>query len=180
MKAINILFKLAAIAALSLALVACESDPCKDATDRCLNGAECDAVDGGCLCAAGYEGDSCSVVSRTRFIGDYTAKEVATVGGISYDTDYTLVIKTASASLDKILIEQLSADASGNSITATVSGSTFTAPDGSKVTVDGLIYEVRGLNGSMGTDGKLTVNYALHSSPEGVKLFDCVTTGTKK
>lgn len=142
MKAINIFVKLAAIAALALALVACETDPCGDSAERCLNGATCDGIDGACICATGYEGDSCSVVSRLKFLNNAATATYAAVetGSSSGSSTYALTIGPSSASIEKVLI----GNAWGsfvNTVVATVSGSTITIarqqPDNDNYYIEG-------------------------------------------
>ncbi|HXH19172.1 MAG TPA: hypothetical protein VNJ07_08815 [Chitinophagales bacterium] len=75
-----------------------EEDKCKDIT--CLNGGVC--VDGVCInCDAGYEGNLCETVSRTKFLGTYSVRDSCTSSGIS---TYSITIDTSSVGIDKVLV----------------------------------------------------------------------------
>ena len=183
MKAFNILIKLAAIAALSLALVACESDPCKDSEERCLNGATC--LDGTCVCADGYEGDSCSVVSRNKFLGTggtqavYGASDACT-GGSTFNYDMTF--SASGTGTDKILIQNfLGYECNGSpiSVVATVDGDKFTVNETAKPCITGLTLTITA-TGTYSASG-VTMSYTLvETNASGSATSTCTSTLTKK
>ncbi len=61
----------------NLALNSCNRDKCKDVI--CAAGREC--WDGFCICPAGYEGENCDTVSRTKIIGNYFVGENCPTSG---------------------------------------------------------------------------------------------------
>lgn len=70
-----------------------EEDLCITQNTTCLNGGTC--LDGDCTCAAGYEGDSCSIVSRDKFLG--TALEVTeTCGSVATAPYFVDIIVSAT------------------------------------------------------------------------------------
>lgn len=58
----------------------CTKDDCKDVV--CSNGGTC--VSGSCSCPTGFEGPTCAVKSRDKFVGTYIGTETCTIGTDSY------------------------------------------------------------------------------------------------
>ena len=70
---------------------ACNKDECKDVV--CNNGGTC--ISGACSCPTGFEGASCEIASRDKFLGPngspavYTGNETCTIGTDSYSLTLT-------------------------------------------------------------------------------------------
>lgn len=76
-----------------------DEDMCETGTLVCLNGGTC--ANNACNCAAGYEGDSCETLSRTRFIGDFTADDNCT--GSDYSVE--IIASSVSGADDRIVLK---------------------------------------------------------------------------
>lgn len=95
-----------------------EKDPCLNV--KCLNGGTC--ASGLCNCATGYEGDSCSIVSRTKFLGNWTAKD--SFNNTATGT-YTAAI-SAATEITGVFIGNFSKGFFLADVKATISGNTLT------------------------------------------------------
>ena len=88
------LLKLLFVASALLAVSACEKKSCAHVTcpsyQTCLNGT--------CLCPNGYEGDTCGVLSATKFIGDWQVSENCITDPANFGLYYTNIHGTALGS----------------------------------------------------------------------------------
>ncbi len=80
MKRGHLLAQLGFTFALALLLAGCKQDPC--AATTCVNGA---CNDGDCLCLNGYDGPTCSNLSRSRFLGAWTVGDLCGASASVYD-----------------------------------------------------------------------------------------------
>lgn len=71
------------------------TDKCKNVT--CANGGACDTATGACVCPAGYQGATCEIVTRAKFLGNWTVTEK---GSISTATTYTITIAAGTNAPD--------------------------------------------------------------------------------
>jgi hypothetical protein len=127
MKRISFLTTFSVIALFSLVLymASCKPDPCKTRAVECNNGGTC--KDGDCICAAGYEGESCQFKVNKKFDSYYACSarvELINNTPPSNDNDDTLRIKALNDkfgvkiySIRDSLIEVLTASVVGNAIT---------------------------------------------------------------
>jgi hypothetical protein len=102
-------FRLAIVAA-ALLLIGCKPDPC--AETACDKGV-CDQ--GECLCLAGYDGQDCRQLSRSRLIGTYNVGALCGPSAVLYDCEIS-----AGGPLDHIIFDNL--DDRGLPVTAKVQG----------------------------------------------------------
>ena len=118
-----------------------EDDPCAD--KDCGSGI-CD-LDGNCNCDPGYEYDAeglCNVVSRDKFVGNYTVNETCSNSGTA--TPYPVGI-TAGASITEVALSGFYGPVSGGgfvaAVQATINGSEITIerqePDNDNFFVEG-------------------------------------------
>lgn len=70
-----------------LGLSSCQKDPCKKVT--CQNGGTC--VNGSCQCSLPYEGSSCEIDARDKFVGIWE-------GELRCGSDYQILIGTIKKS----------------------------------------------------------------------------------
>ena len=75
-----------------LAISACEKKSCKNVS--CAAYQTCNA--GECLCLNGYEGDTCSVLSSTKFIGDWQVSENCSPDPPNFGIYYTNIRATVT------------------------------------------------------------------------------------
>ncbi len=73
-----------------LAISACEKKSCKNVV--CASYQTC--YQGACLCLNGYEGDTCSVLSSTKFIGDWQVLENCAPDPSNFGVYYTNIRAT--------------------------------------------------------------------------------------
>lgn len=85
MKKLTILFSLAL---LLLAISSCEKKSCTNVV--CASYQTC--IAGQCLCQNGYEGDTCSVLSSTKYVGSWTLTENCPNGPSGLPTYYSVNI----------------------------------------------------------------------------------------
>lgn len=154
MKRISFLTTFSVIALFSLVLymASCKPDPCKTRAVECNNGGTC--KDGECICAAGYEGDSCQFKVNKKFDSFYACIRSRTVNNstIPDDNDDTLHVKALD---DKFAIQFFSVrDSTYEVLHATVNGNYITIPDQTN-TYFGESYEYNG-TGSL-NNGVLTI-----------------------
>lgn len=94
------IFALTLIAALSLTISACETDPCKDV--EC--GANGTCLEGDCICDVGFELDAsgqCTVRSADKFVSAFNATEDCSTLG------YVVTSTASSVQADKIILTNL-------------------------------------------------------------------------
>ena len=106
---------------------ACKPDQCKNRATVCANGGTC--VDGDCVCAVGYEGDSCQFRVNDKFDGVYACirTRLTNADTISEGADDTLHVKALG---DKFKIQFNSIrDSVYEVIQATVTGNYVTIPE---------------------------------------------------
>lgn len=143
----NIAFSaLLAIGAFSVVTyTSCNKDECKDVV--CLNGGNC--VSGTCQCPTGYEGSTCEVLTRDKFIGTYVGTETCSIGS----DNYTMTVTTNS---NNIMITLTNLYNQGFTALGTVSGANTFTLSGSQGTTS---YTGTGtLNGN-----QITVQYSITS-----------------
>ena len=75
----------------------CKKNLCKHVV--CANNGTCD--NGTCKCATGYEGESCTLLSRDKFLGSYSVAETCSSSGQS---NYNITVSTLSTDVTKVLI----------------------------------------------------------------------------
>ena len=104
----------------------CKPNACVTWAFYCRNGGTC--KDGDCLCAAGYEGDSCQHPVNEKFNSYYACiRTRITNGSIPDDNDDTLRVKPVN---DRFSIQIYSIrDSSMEVINASVNGNYVTIPD---------------------------------------------------
>lgn len=88
----------------------------------CFNGS---CVDNSCNCDLGYEGDSCNVLSTSKFIGNWDAVDSCETNNYGY----TATIAASSAIVNQIIITNFGEYGTGFTVKADVSGMTFTVPE---------------------------------------------------
>jgi hypothetical protein len=76
----HLLARCCLLVCLSLLGAGCRQDPC--ATTTCVHGA---CNDGDCLCLNGYDGPTCSSISRARYLGDWTVGDLCGSSAVVYD-----------------------------------------------------------------------------------------------
>jgi len=78
-----------------LAVSGCEKKSCSHVTcasyETCKNGT--------CLCLDGYEGDTCSVLSETKFIGNWQVNENCSPDPANFGVYYTNIYATTTANV---------------------------------------------------------------------------------
>lgn len=149
------------VASMTMVFTSCNNDECKDVV--CENGGTCNSTDGSCGCPAGYEGSTCAILSRDKFIGTYSGTETCTDGndtyGITISTNSDPVKFTISNLYNDNLIAIASAD--GNSFTIP----SQTAAAGVTASGSGTI-----------TGNNITITYTIS---DGTLSNTCTYTGTK-
>ena len=118
---LRITLLLAVVTAFTVLGVSCNTDKCK--TLICSNGAYCNM--GNCICTAGYEGVSCSVPSRDKFVGDWMVFEK---GSATFGAQYPISIVADSNIITSVWIYNFN-DYFKKPILGTVSGFTLTIPN---------------------------------------------------
>lgn len=113
------------IFAISTYFSACTADSCKTRAVECMNGGTC--KDGDCICAKGYEGDSCQFKVNKKFNSHYACVRTELINNIIVDdNDDTLRVK---AEVDKFKVTVYSLRDSVNEVlNGTVDGNTITIP----------------------------------------------------
>ncbi len=108
---------------------ACKPDPCVTRAVDCKNGGTC--KDGECLCALGYEGDSCQFRVNQKYDSYYACiRTRLTNGTLVDDNDDTLRVKAMN---DRFTIQFFSVrDSVYEVISGTVNGNYITIPNQTK------------------------------------------------
>ncbi len=135
----------------------------------CLNGGT--FVTGGtCTCLTGYEGDSCQIESRAKFLGTFSVVDACSASG---GASYTSIVAESGAAIDRVLISNFW-DSFTNSVIGTINGSTITIatqePDGDGFTVTG----TGTISGNI-----ITMNYSVTDTSNG-DTDVCQSTWTKQ
>ena len=150
----------------------CEDDPCKDVT--CVNGeAVASGDDCACDCDAGYEGDDCTTLTRSKFVGTWGVSEDCS---LSNPAAYTVTITADASNNDKILIDGLW-QLFNNPVVATVDGNELTIasqePDGDDFFINGSGTIV--VNGAVST---ITATYNVEDRTGTTTTTDVCTGST--
>lgn len=98
-----------------------EEDPCKDVA--CVNGTLTE-VGSSCTCACevGYEGDDCTTLTRSKFLGTWGVTEDCSQSAAA---TYSVTISSSPNGNDQVLISNFW-DAFGSAVVATVDGDQLT------------------------------------------------------
>ena len=120
------LFSVVTLFAALLYLSACRPNACVTRAVECKNGGTCH--DGDCLCAAGYEGDSCQHRVNEKYDSYYACIRTRITNGTTPDdNDDTLRVKALN---DRFSIQFYSIrDSVYETISAQVNGNYITIPD---------------------------------------------------
>lgn len=120
------IFAVAGLFAFVLYFAACKPDPCVTRAVDCRNGGTC--KDGTCICALGYEGDSCQFRVNQKFDSYYACIRTRITNGAlpSEDSDDTLRVKAMN---DRFSIQFYSIrDSVYEVVNGTVNGNYITIP----------------------------------------------------
>ena len=118
---------------------------------KCDNNGVCD--NGLCICVPGFEGDTCEITIRDRFLGNYFATDVCNTMGT---LQYSMSIHSNSQILSVLFSSQLANSKFVDSVSATVEGNNLII---NTQQVNGNSFSVSG-NGSI-SNGTLTLLYVL-------------------
>ena len=165
-------FALTLIAALTLTISACETDPCKDVecgvTGTCL--------EGDCICDVGYELDGsgqCSVRSADKFVSAFNATEDCSTLG------YVVTVTASNVQADKIILTNLGnydCPSGDLPVEATVNGSEVTLLAGPYCPTTGFTGYTFSGSGTVSGD-VLTISYVVTYTVAGTLFTDtCVAT----
>lgn len=146
----------------------CNKDECKDVV--CQNGGTCNADNGSCICATGYEGTKCETKVAEKFIKTWSATDKKT--GSSTDIIYTSPVIAGTTIMD-VKIGNFSKDFFDNPVLATVNGNTITISS-QEPDADG--YKVSGTGTYNSSDKTISWTYTLTSPISGDQGY----TGTWK
>ncbi|MBK8683627.1 MAG: hypothetical protein KBF25_00905 [Chitinophagaceae bacterium] len=144
----------------SVWMSSCQPDACKTRAVECKNGGTC--KDGDCICASGYEGDSCQFTVNMKFASHYACIKTMLINGSQVnDNDDTLIVKYATNNKFNILMYSVR-DTSYERLTATVNGNYITIPE---QTIEFIGYD-RTYNGSGSlNNGILTLTIYSNTAP---------------
>ncbi len=113
-------------AIIATTFTSCNPDPCEKVI--CNNNGTCN--EGVCSCEAGYEGETCDILSRTKTVSDWNVEED---GSLSAADNYDVTITANSNDAKAIYIGNMY-NAFSNAVNATVNGNVITIdrqePDG--------------------------------------------------
>ncbi len=113
-----------AVASLAMLLHGCaQKDSCNI---PCFNGA---CVNNSCNCNTGYEGDSCTIRTTEKFIGEYNAVDSCQ----SNTYGYIVTVAASTAVPNELIITNFGEYGSTATVVATISGFSFTVPSQSIV-----------------------------------------------
>lgn len=99
-KVLNSLFLPGIIIALFFGITSCDNRNCSDVV--CGTGEQC--LNGVCVCAPGYEGESCDSLSYVKFLGSYEVDQFCAQGPF---TQYVSTIAYPGGRVDRILINNI-------------------------------------------------------------------------
>jgi uncharacterized membrane protein len=131
----------------------CNSDKCKAIV--CAYGGVC--KDGACICAAGYEGTQCEIITRERYKGAWNVSEKGTYTDAA---QYVLAIDNSGTDMTKMIIRGFSNTIAGD-VNMRINSDEITIP---LQTIDS--YEIQGTGvlkseGMYAKHGQLTVRYTI-------------------
>lgn len=142
-------------------------DPCKDV--ECLNGGVCD--EGTCICATGYEGDDCSVESRTKFIGSWSFLDAC------FTTQNASTITTSAQAVERVIISNILGTSLGGNAYAIIDGTSITIPSQTVVDVDSDSWTIEGVSVGNLVNNGFTINVKYTFGPNSQT---CLLTFTKQ
>ncbi len=93
----------------------------EDCTIQCFFGT---CVNNQCNCNAGYEGDSCTILTTQKYIGDWDAIDTCQSNTYSY----TATVAASASVVNRLVITNFGRFGSSFTITADVTGNSFTIP----------------------------------------------------
>jgi len=146
----------------TITYTSCNKDECKDVV--CNNGGTCDENTGNCLCATGYEGETCSEEVRAKFVKTWTASDKNIDDNENLPTYQSVIVK--GTAVTEVSISNFSDDYFEKDIKATVSGTTITIPSQDP---DGDLYKVSGTGQYNTADKKITWSYTI-TNPLGATI----------
>lgn len=130
-------------------------DPCSSVD--CLNGGTC--LEGDCVCAAGYEGTDCSVLSRAKMVGSYNAAETCGGNNFTYACDITASAQNDVTILFSNFYDLLGFYGVSEKVTATVNGEdSFLIPN-QTITNGGDTYTASGSGTFNASDNSISLTY---------------------
>lgn len=146
---------------ISLWMNSCKPNPCVTRAVECKNGGTC--KDGDCICASGYEGDSCQFTVNKKFDSYYACIKTMLINGSQVnDNDDTLKINYDTK--NKFGIEFYSTrDTIFERLKGTVNGNYITVPE---QTIDFIGYS-RTYNGSGSLNNGILTLTIYSSTPPG-------------
>jgi hypothetical protein len=78
----------------------CNKDECKDVV--CQNSGTCNADDGSCTCATGYEGNNCETKSIDKFVKQWSASDKEATTTTTIPTYVSAIVAGSTATQIKI------------------------------------------------------------------------------
>jgi len=96
----------------------CKKDKCRSLL--CYNSGTC--YEGTCTCGIGYEGATCQITSRNKFIGNWSATEQLTTGEVTHQ--YAVSISEGNEGINSVIITNLLNSAALSPIRATITNGT--------------------------------------------------------
>lgn len=170
------IFAVTLIAALSMTITSCETDPCKDV--ECGSFGSC--LEGDCICDVGYETDTdgtCGVRSADKFVSSFATAEDCSA------LDYTVNIAASSVQADKIILTNLGnyGCPSGDiPVEALVNGNTVTLEAGPYCPTTSFAGYTFSGSGTISGD-ELIISYVVTYESGGDQITDtCVATLTRQ
>ena len=86
----------------------CQPDPCITRHIECQNGGTCKSKSGYCICASGYEGDSCQFLVNKKFNGTYKGVVAMLIDNTTnFNNDDTLILLADSILKYKVSISSV-------------------------------------------------------------------------
>jgi hypothetical protein len=146
---------------------ACQPDACVTRATECKNGGTC--RDGDCVCALGYEGDSCQFTVNKKFDGYYACAVATLVKDNPPQTENDDTLRLKMIPNDKFGLTMYSVrDSIFERIKLTVSGNYITIPQ-QDIDFQGDFYRFTG-GGSL-NEGWLTINLKKEFLDPGQTFF---------
>lgn len=151
----------------TLYFVSCQPDACITRATECKNGGTC--RDGDCVCALGFEGDSCQFTVNKKFDGYYACAVASLVKDNPPQSENDDTLRLVMSKTDKFALTMFSVrDSIFERIKLTVSGNYITIPQ-QDVDFQGDFYRFTG-GGSL-NDGWLTINLKKEFLDPGQTFF---------